>query len=218
MLMGVASLLLLGSLAPVHSSDMGTGFSPIAQVKVQELQGAIRDTSATLQDVEAQLEKAKADLLEHEADYLLRQIAAEHVDEVARKQVTEVRLRGGHEHSDEAEVQLEVPRPAHAMLRETGSGVRGDSGAPAAGASRLTPEVEDSEENVALEVEEESVQDGRAEEMVRGGSVADACVQEEEFAEEKEELERTRIEVEELKARILKNPKSRKRKNKTKHA
>jgi multidrug resistance efflux pump len=60
------------------------------QVKVQELQGAIRDTSATLQDVEAQLEKAKADLLEHEADYLLRQIAAEHVDEVARKQVTEV--------------------------------------------------------------------------------------------------------------------------------
>ena len=130
----------------------------------------------------------------------------------------QVRLRGGHEHSDEAEVQLEVPRPAHAMLRETGSGVRGDSGAPAAGASRLTPEVEDSEENVALEVEEESVQDGRAEEMVRGGSVADACVQEEEFAEEKEELERTRIEVEELKARILKNPKSRKRKNKTKHA
>ena len=130
----------------------------------------------------------------------------------------QVRLRGGHEHSDEAEVQLEVPRPAHAMLRETGSGVRGDSGAPAAGASRLTPEVEDSEENVALEIEEESVQDGCAEEMVRGGSVADACVQEEEFAEEKEELERTRIEVEELKARILKNPKSRKRKNKTKHA
>ncbi len=57
---------------------------------MEELHGAIRDTSAALLDLEAQLEKAKADLLNHEADYLLRQIATEQVDEVAQKRVTEV--------------------------------------------------------------------------------------------------------------------------------
>jgi hypothetical protein len=70
------------------------------QVKVEELHGAIRDTSAALLDLEAQLEKAKADLLNHEADYLLRQIATEQADEVAQKRVTEVSPESAAHQSD----------------------------------------------------------------------------------------------------------------------
>lgn len=70
------------------------------QVKVEELHGAIRDTSAALLDLEAQLEKAKADLLNHEADYLLRQIATDQVHEVAQKRVTEVTLESAAHQSD----------------------------------------------------------------------------------------------------------------------
>jgi hypothetical protein len=66
---------------------------------VEELQGAIRDSSASLQYVETQLEKAKAILLEHEADYLLRQSTVEQVDKVALKKVTEVSPKSSARHA-----------------------------------------------------------------------------------------------------------------------